>query len=61
VQPVQLEGGDVCSHAVNSLDTAQIKYAHYGVTQHLQAKISTLEGEVEKLARSILAQRNTVL
>ena len=61
VQPVQLEGGDVCSHAVNSLDTAQIKYAHYGVTQHLQAKISTLEAEVEKLARSILAQRNTVL
>ena len=40
-----------------SIDTAQIKYAHYGVTQHLMGLISTLESEV----RSLVAQRNTIL
>jgi hypothetical protein len=40
-----------------SIDTAQIKYAHYGVTQHLIGLISTLESEV----RSLVAQRNTIL
>lgn len=40
-----------------SIDTSQIKYAHYGVTQHLIGLVSTLEAEV----RSLVAQRNTIL
>lgn len=40
-----------------SVDTSQIKYAHYGVTQHLIGLVSTLESEV----RSLVAQRNTIL
>jgi len=40
-----------------SIDTAQIKFAHYGVTQHLMGLVSTLESKV----RSLVAQRNTIL
>jgi len=45
----------------NTLDIGQIKLAHYGVTQHLQQSISTLEAEVADLMRILLAQRNTIL
>jgi sugar lactone lactonase YvrE len=45
----------------SGLDTAQLKYNHYGVTQHLMGLVSTLEWEVEHVARSIVAQRNTIL
>jgi len=43
------------------LDVGQMKLAHYGVTQHLQSLISTLEWEVENISRRTLAQRNSVL
>ena len=59
VQPMQ--GEMEVTQGMNTLDVGQIKYTHYGVTQRLQQKISTLETEVEHLMRSILAQRNTVL
>jgi hypothetical protein len=45
----------------SGLDTAQLKYNHYGVTRHLMGLVSTLESEVEYVARSIVAQRNTIL
>jgi sugar lactone lactonase YvrE len=47
--------------SMSGLDTAQLKYSHYGVTQHLMGLVSTLEAEVEQVARSIVAQRNTIL
>jgi len=47
--------------STRGLDIAQIKYTHYGVTQHLMGLISTLESEVEQITRSIVAQRNTIL
>jgi hypothetical protein len=59
VQPMQSEM--LVTEGMNTIDTGQIKYAHYGVTQRLQATISSLEAEVDHLMRSILAQRNTVL
>lgn len=43
------------------LDTTQLRFAHYGVTQHLMGIVSTLESEVDIVARSIVAQRNTIL
>jgi sugar lactone lactonase YvrE len=59
VQPMQSEM--LVTEGMNTIDTGQIKYAHYGGTQRLQATISSLEAEVDHLMRSILAQRNTVL
>jgi sugar lactone lactonase YvrE len=58
VQPVHCEG-----LSIDTLDVGQIKLAHYGVTQYLQQRISTLEAEVEQFAsmRILLAQRNAVL
>jgi hypothetical protein len=47
--------------SMSGLDTAQLKYNHYGVTQHLMGLVSTLEAEVDCIARSIVAQRNTIL
>jgi sugar lactone lactonase YvrE len=47
--------------STRGLDTTQLRFAHYGVTQHLMGLVSTLESEVEELARSIVAQRNTIL
>ena len=42
--------------SAQTLDSAQIRFSHYGVTQHLLALVSTLEAEVE-----IAAQRNSLL
>ena len=47
-----------CS-SINTLDTAQIKYAHLGVTQFLMNSVDVLEAEVASL-RAILAQRKSV-
>lgn len=47
--------------STRGIDTAQLKYNHYGVTQHLMGLVSTLESEVAQIARSIVAQRNTIL
>ena len=46
---------------VHTLDAAQIKMNHYGVTQHLMGIVSTLESEVAECTRIILAQRNSHL
>lgn len=42
--------------STQTLDPAQIRFSHYGVTQHLLALVSTLEAQVE-----IAAQRNSLL
>jgi hypothetical protein len=47
--------------STQGIDTTQLKYNHYGVTQHLMGLVSTLESEVAQIARSIVAQRNTIL
>jgi len=60
VQPLACEDHAWMSSTCG-LDTAQIKAAHYGVTQHLMGLVSTLESEVDQLARTIVAQRNTIL
>jgi sugar lactone lactonase YvrE len=44
---------------IDTLDTAQIKYAHLGVTQCLMKTVDLLEEEVASL-RAILAQRKSV-
>jgi len=61
VAPLQHESHEWIPSGAQSLDTAQMKLAHYGVTQHLQGLISTLESEVEAFSRITLAQRNSVL
>jgi len=48
-----------CPSSIDTLDTAQIKYAHLGVTQFLMNSVDILEAEVASL-RSILAQRKSV-
>lgn len=50
--------------SINTLDTAQIKYTHIGVTQTLIEMVSSLEAEVEaalSTMRRLVAQRNNVL
>ena len=46
-----------------TLDTAQIKYAHFGTTQRLIQEVSTLEGAVQELLgalRRASTQRNVI-
>jgi hypothetical protein len=46
---------DCVNATVNTVDSAQIRMSHYGVTQHLIALVSTLEDAV------LTAQRNGLL
>ena len=56
MRPMDLE--QPWASTVNSLDSAQIRLSHYGVTQHLLGLVSTLEAEVAALTT---AQRNSLL
>jgi hypothetical protein len=56
LRPMDLE--QPWASTVNSLDSAQIRLTHYGVTQHLLGLVSTLEAEVAALTT---AQRNSLL
>jgi sugar lactone lactonase YvrE len=56
LRPMDLE--QPWASTVNSLDSAQIRLSHYGVTQHLLGLVSTLEAEVAALTT---AQRNSLL
>jgi sugar lactone lactonase YvrE len=48
---------------INTLDTGQIKFTHFGVTQRLMTMVSTLEEAVSAAQRTVaeLAQRNNTL
>jgi sugar lactone lactonase YvrE len=66
ITPIPFEHAWTAS-SIQTLDIAQIKYAHLGATQHLIAEVSTLEAAVAELdtLRKILrlraTQRNVVL
>ena len=45
--------------STNTLETGQIKYAHFGTTQKLMAEVSSLEAEFELIARQA-TQRNVI-
>jgi sugar lactone lactonase YvrE len=45
--------------STNTLETGQIKYAHFGTTQKLMAEVSTLEAEFDLIARQA-TQRNVI-
>lgn len=58
VTPVQ-----ACMSTINTLDTAQIKFTHFGVTQRLMGLVSTLESDIAAAQKTVaeLAQRNNHL
>jgi sugar lactone lactonase YvrE len=61
ISRIPFEGGWASS--IDTLDTAQIKCAHFGVTQYLMSTIETLESEAGRLAstlRTIQAQRKSI-
>jgi len=45
--------------STNTLETGQIKYAHFGTTQKLMEEVSTLEAEFDLIARQA-TQRNVI-
>jgi sugar lactone lactonase YvrE len=45
--------------STNTLETGQIKYAHFGTTQKLMAEVSSLEAEFDLIARQA-TQRNVI-
>jgi hypothetical protein len=50
--------------SIQTLDMAQIKFAHLGATQHLMREVSSMEAELEELTSSLrrmATQRNAVL
>ena len=61
--PNSIHRTSVLDSTFQTLDTAQIKYAHFGTTQRLIQEVSTLEGQVEELVgtlRRASTQRNVI-
>jgi len=63
ISPIPL-GHAWAPSSIHTLDTAQIQYAHFGVTQQLISILSTLEAEIDQVQKDMRitqAQRNNVL